>query len=113
MTPHPTTTLPAPVRENEAVSRPRLFPPHNVLIMNDADHSMEFVVGVLQKVFGYGLQRSFGIMMNAHETGCAVVWTGPKEVAEFKAEQIGTFHEKSGRTGKDLGPLGVRVEPAE
>ena len=81
--------------------------------MNDEDHSMDFVVDVLRKVFGYPLEKSFGLMLTAHETGCAVVWTGPKEVAELKAEQISTFHEKSAKTGKDLGPLGVRIEPAE
>ena len=34
----------------------------------------------------------------------------PREVAELKQEQILTFSEKRG--GKDLGPLGVTIEPA-
>lgn len=89
------------------------MPPYNVLIMNDDDHSMDFVVDVLRKVFGYPLEKSFQLMLAAHETGCAIVWTGTKEVAELKAEQISTFHEKSARGGKDLGPLNVRIEPAE
>ncbi len=105
--------MPTPVLEPEATSRPRLLPPYNVILMNDDDHSMDFVVDVLRKVFGYPLERSFELMLTAHETGCAVVWTGPKEVAELKAEQISTFHETSQRTGKDLGPLSVRIEPAE
>ena len=114
MTPHAaTSTPPLPVLEPEVRSRPRLLPPYNVLIMNDDDHSMDFVVDVLRKVFGYPLEKSFELMLNAHETGCSVVWTGPKEVAELKAEQISTFHEKNERTGKNLGPLGVRIEPAE
>jgi len=40
------------------------------------------------------------------------VWTAPKEVAELKAEQIQTFHEVREHDGKQLGPVGVRVEPA-
>ena len=36
-----------------------------------------------------------------------------EEVAELKAEQISTFHETRQRDNKDLGPLGVRIEPAE
>lgn len=102
-----------PVLEPEATSRTRLLPPYNVILENDDHHSMEFVVDVLRKVFGYPIEKSVQMMMTAHETGCAVVWTGPKEVAELKAEQMTTFHEKSSRTGDDLGPLGVRIEPAE
>jgi ATP-dependent Clp protease adaptor protein ClpS len=102
-----------PVLEPETTSRPRLLPPYNVILENDDHHSMEFVIDVLRKVFGYPLEKSFQLMLTAHETGCAVVWTGPKEVAELKAEQMTTFHEKSARSGQELGPLGVRIEPAE
>lgn len=102
-----------PVLEPKSSSRPRLLPPYNVILENDDHHSMDFVVDVLRKVFSYPMEKSFQMMLVAHETGCAVVWTGPKEVAELKAEQMLTFHEKSSRTGEDLGPLGVRIEPAE
>ena len=102
-----------PVMEPEVNSRSRILPPYNVLLMNDDDHSMEFVVEVLRKVFSYPMEKSFSLMLNAHETGCSVVWTGSKEVAELKAEQISTFHETRQRDNKDLGPLGVRIEPAE
>jgi ATP-dependent Clp protease adaptor protein ClpS len=104
---------PTPVLEPEVQTRSKLLPPYNVILENDDDHSMEFVVSVLQKVFGYPLERSAQLMLTAHETGCAVVWTGPKEVAELKAEQMTTFHEFRDRDKKDLGPVGVRIEPAE
>ena len=103
----------APVLEPEVTSRARFLPPHNVILMNDDDHSMDFVVDVLRKVFNFPLEKSFQLMLVAHETGCVVLWTGPKEVAELKAEQIGTFHEIRERDKKDLGALGVRIEPAE
>jgi hypothetical protein len=41
-----------------------------------------------------------------------VVWTGPKEVAELKAEQIQTFHEIREPDARNLGPLGCTIEPA-
>ena len=40
-----------------------------------------------------------------------VIWTGSKEVAELKLEQMLSFHE-SRPNGQKLGPLGVRIEPA-
>lgn len=113
MSPFAAGTRPTPVLEPDVDTRPRLLPPYNVILQNDDDHSMEFVVEVLRKVFGYPLEKSFQLMLTAHESGCAVVWTGPKEVAELKAEQMTTFHEVRERDSKDLGPLGVRIEPAE
>ncbi|MBI2806568.1 MAG: ATP-dependent Clp protease adaptor ClpS [Planctomycetes bacterium] len=89
----------------------RLLPPYNVILENDDYHSMEFVIGVLQKALGYNEQRSFQLMRLAHESGQAIVWTGSKEVAELKMEQMQSFHETS-QNGKKLGPLSVRIEPA-
>lgn len=106
-------TNPNPTLEPEVVTRTRFLPPYNVILENDEDHSMDFVVNVLRKVFGFDLTKSVQLMLAAHETGCAVVWTGPKEVAELKAEQMTTFHEIRERDQKDLGSLGVRIEPAE
>jgi ATP-dependent Clp protease adaptor protein ClpS len=89
----------------------RLLPPYNVILENDDHHSMEFVLEVLQKALGYNEQRSYQLMMLAHETGQAIVWTGSKEVAELKLEQMLSFHETR-PDGRKLGALGVRIEPA-
>ena len=91
-------------------TRTRLLPPYHVILENDDHHSMEFVVEVLCKVLGCPSERAVLLMMEAHTTGRAVVWTGAREVAELKAEQIQTFHES--RPDRDLGPLGCYIEPA-
>jgi ATP-dependent Clp protease adaptor protein ClpS len=90
----------------------RRIPPYNVILENDDHHSMEFVIEVLGKALGYNLERAFQLMMQAHTSGRAVVWTGPKEVAELKADQIRSFSEIRERDGARLGPLGCSVEPA-
>jgi ATP-dependent Clp protease adaptor protein ClpS len=102
-----TTTRPI---EREEVKTRRL-PPYHVILENDDHHSMEFVMGVLQKALGYDEQKSFQLMLLAHESGQAIVWTGSKEVAELKLEQMTSMHEISAK-GQKLGPLGVRIEPA-
>ncbi len=89
----------------------RRIPPYHVILLNDDHHSMEFVVDVLCKTLGYTPERCVQLMFVAHHSGRAVVWTGPKEVAELKADQIRTFHEFRGE-GRDLGPLGCEIEPA-
>jgi ATP-dependent Clp protease adaptor protein ClpS len=102
----PATPTVAPATDTKS----RLLPPYHVIIENDDQHSQMFVVLVLRKVFGYDEPKAIDLMLMAHETGEAVVWTGAKEVAELKLDQLRTFHEERGET--DLGPLGCRIEPA-
>jgi len=100
-----TTTKP---REDISTRR---VPPYNVILENDDFHSFQFVVEVLRKALGYSATRAQQLTKQAHTTGRAVVWTGPKEVAELKADQITTFHEDRS-DGTKLGPLGCTIEPA-
>jgi ATP-dependent Clp protease adaptor protein ClpS len=98
-------------REREE-TRTRRLPPYNVILENDDHHSFEFVVGVLRKTLGCSEQRAFALTFQAHNSGRAVVWTGSKEVAELKLEQIQTFHETRAADGAKLGPLSCCIEPA-
>ena len=102
-----TPVLTPETREDQQV---KLLPPYHVILHNDDHHSMEFVLEVLTKVFKYKTEETFTLMMRAHEQGRSIVWTGAKEVAELKVEQMTSFHEKI--SGRDLGPLGVSLEPA-
>ena len=110
----------SPRRLSETVVKPRgkkkkktrRVPPYNVILENDDHHSVEFVVEVLQKALGYAQERAYRLMMQAHTTGRSAVWTGPKEVAELKADQIRSFHETRSEAGGKLGPLSCYIEPA-
>jgi ATP-dependent Clp protease adaptor protein ClpS len=93
-------------------TRSRRVPPYHVILENDEVHTFEFVVDVLRKALGYATEHALQLTMQAHQTGRAVVWTGPKEVAELKAEQIRTFHEIRAGDKAKLGPLGCTIEPA-
>jgi ATP-dependent Clp protease adaptor protein ClpS len=106
-----TTILPMPRTLPEEDVRTRRVPPYNVIIENDDHHTCDFVVEVLCKSLGITVERAYSYMMEAHTSGRAVVWTGPREVAELKADQIQTFHEIH-PNGRQLGPLGCSVEPA-
>jgi ATP-dependent Clp protease adaptor protein ClpS len=93
-------------------TKTRRLPPYHVIIENDDFHSFQFVVEVLRKVLGCQVERAFELTQVAHDTGRAIIWTGPKEVAEFKVEQIRTFHEIRDSDGAKLGPVGCSIEPA-
>jgi ATP-dependent Clp protease adaptor protein ClpS len=93
-------------------TRTRRLPPYNVILENDDHHSFEFVVDVLRKALGCSEQRAFQLTFQAHTSGRAIVWTGSKEVAELKVEQIRTFHEVRAADNAKLGPLSCCIEPA-
>ena len=101
------TTRPKAKEDTET----RQLPPYHVILENDDHHSFEFVVEVLQKAVGFNEQRAFLVTKEAHTKGRAIVWTGAKEVAELKVEQIRSFHEIH-VDGRKLGPVGVTMEPA-
>jgi ATP-dependent Clp protease adaptor protein ClpS len=93
-------------------TRTRRIPPYNVVLDNDDHHSFEFVVNVLQQVLGCPVERALQLTLQAHETGRSIIWTGTKEVAELKAEQVRTFHEIRASDQAKLGPLSCSIEPA-
>lgn len=86
-------------------------PPYAVIVENDDDHTVEYVIELLTKVFHYPIEKCVKLTRQVHEEGRSIVWSGSKEVAEFHCERI-----KSG--GADFYaqktvtyPLGCYIEP--
>jgi ATP-dependent Clp protease adaptor protein ClpS len=102
--------LPDVTTQEETKTRTRRQPPYAVILHNDDSNSMQFVVMVLRKVFGYTPEKCFELMIEAHEKGRAVVWIGAMEVAELKADQIHSCGADP--LVEKAAPLGVSVEPA-
>ncbi len=57
--------------------------PWIVLVWNDPINLMSYVTFVLQKLFGYNLEKATALMLDVHHKGRAVVSTGPREKAEL------------------------------
>jgi ATP-dependent Clp protease adaptor protein ClpS len=62
--------------------------PWNVIVHDDPVNLMGYVTFVLMKVFGYNEQRAAKLMLEVHEQGFSVVWSGELEKAEFYAQQL-------------------------
>jgi ATP-dependent Clp protease adaptor protein ClpS len=54
-----------------------------VLVWNDPINLMSYVTFVLQKLFGYSLEKATELMMQVHQEGRAVVAEGSREQAEM------------------------------
>jgi len=62
--------------------------PWNVVVHNDPVNLMSYVTMVFQRVFGYGKERAEKHMMEVHELGRSIVWTGNREPAELYVQQL-------------------------
>ena len=88
-------------RPRPAPPKPGHLPPWRVLLHNDDDSPMDFVMLTLMELAALDEQRAFAVMMEAHRTGVGLVLVTHKERAELYRDQ---FACKS---------LTVTIEPAE
>ena len=65
--------------------------PYNLLLLNDDDHSVDYVVDLCSKVFGFSRERGVSVAVDVHENGRCIVYSGSLEVAELKQEQVHSF----------------------
>lgn len=62
--------------------------PWNVIIYDDPVNLMTFVTLVIKRVFGYPQEKAESLMMEVHNRGQSVVWTGEREKAELYVQQL-------------------------
>lgn len=62
--------------------------PWNVVVHNDPVNLMSYVTRVFMKVFGYAKQRAEKHMMEVHQKGRSIVWSGMREPAEAYVQQL-------------------------
>jgi ATP-dependent Clp protease adaptor protein ClpS len=79
----PSTLEPTRVREPEQDQQVAPDHPWIVLVWNDPVNLMSYVTFVLQKLFGYSLEKATELMLDVHHKGRAVVANGTRERAEM------------------------------
>ena len=97
-------------KKSPTKSKPKRMPPYAVVVLNDDDHSYEYVVATFRKVFGYDETKCWLLAKEIDTSGRAIVWTGSKEVAELKRDQIRSATSEFQGPHKVDYPLGVLIE---
>ena len=80
----------------ETIERPRTSGPDaglggnwQVIVLNDDQNTFDHVARTLARVIpGVSLERGYAFANEIHNTGQAVVWSGPREPAELYWEQL-------------------------
>jgi len=71
--------------------RLRAPPLYQVLLLNDDYTPMPFVVKVLQKFFGKGLEEATRIMLQVHHEGRGVCGVYPRDIAASRVARVGEY----------------------
>lgn len=69
-------------------SQPRWW---NVVLLDDEEHTYDYVIRMMQELFAYSQEKSFKIAKCVDDDGRAICLTTHKEHAELKQEQILAF----------------------
>ena len=84
------TTLTPPRERLDRGEGSGLGRPWNVIVLNDNHNTFEGVAFALSGVIpGVSYEAGLRLADRIHNTGQAIVWSGPKEQAELYWEQLG------------------------
>ena len=104
-----TETITSPVESTEHTTEG--LPPYNVVLLDDDDHSYEYVILMLRKVFGHPIQKGFEMAQEVDAKGRVIVATTNLEQAELKQDQIQAFGPDP-LIPRCKGSMSAIVEPA-
>jgi ATP-dependent Clp protease adaptor protein ClpS len=103
-----TITLP----EEKTEEKTKRQPPYHVILLNDDDHTYQYVIFMLQKLFGHPPETGFKMAEEVDKTGRVIVDTTSRERAELKQEQIHAFGPDP-LLPRCQGSMSAVIEPAE
>ena len=95
----------------EKGERVKRQPPYHVLLLDDDEHTYEYVIGMLRKLFGFSPERSYQLAEQVDLGGRVVLDTTTLERAEFKRDQIHAFG-RDWRIERCVGSMSAAIEPA-
>jgi ATP-dependent Clp protease adaptor protein ClpS len=89
----------------------KVQPLYHVILLNDEDHTYDYVVEMLVNIFGMTESKAFGHAVEVDTAGTTIVLTCELEKAELKRDQIHAYGADP-RLPRSLGSMAAIVEPA-
>jgi ATP-dependent Clp protease adaptor protein ClpS len=88
---------------------PRQQPRYHVILWNDDDHTYEYVIEMMQKLFGHPQEKGYLIAKEVDKQGKAICLTTTMEHAELKRDQIHAFGADK-RSAKSKGSMSATIQ---
>lgn len=90
--------------------KPKKQPRFNVILWDDADHSYDYVVLMMKRLFRHPIETGFQIAKEVDNSGRAICLTTTMEHAELKRDQIHAFG-KDELIARCKGSMSASIEP--
>ena len=84
----------------------------HVVLLDDDSHTYDYVVRMLQELFGKNREVAYNIAVRVDKDGRAILMTTHREHAELKREQVNAFG-RDPLMATSRGPMSAVLEPAE
>src|SRR5437868_12501080 len=89
----------------------KLQPLYHVILLNDDDHTYDYVIEMLQKIFGFTESKALSHAVEVDTKGTTILLTCELETAEHKRDLINSYGP-DWRLPRSLGSMAAIVEPA-
>jgi ATP-dependent Clp protease adaptor protein ClpS len=108
----PTQAAPREKTEPKKDQRPKRQPRYNVILWDDDDHSYDYVIRMMQELFGYPAEKGYQLAVEVDTAGRTICLTTTMEHAELKRDQIHAYG-RDARIAKCVGSMSATIEPVE
>ena len=98
-------------QETGAASQDQLTPLFHVVLLDDDEHTYDYVIEMLAKIFCHSAEAAFRHAVEVDTTGRTVVLTCEREQAEFGRDQIHAYGADP-RMPVSKGSMRAVIEPA-
>src|SRR5215470_3767813 len=99
------------IPEIEDDTSEKIEPMYHVILLNDEDHTYDYVVEMLTKIFGFSEARAFSHAVEVDTKGTTILITCELEKAEHKRDLIHSYGP-DWRLPRSLGSMAAVIEPA-
>ena len=89
----------------------QLQPLYHVILLNDDDHTYDYVIEMLEKIFGFSESKALSHAVEVDTNGTTILLTCELERAEHKRDLIHSYGP-DWRLPRSLGSMAAIVEPA-
>ena len=96
--------------EKQEKKKPKKQPRYHVILWDDADHSYDYVVLMMKRLFRHPIETGFQIAKEVDRSGRAICLTTTLEHAELKRDQIHAFG-KDELIARCKGSMSATIEP--
>ncbi len=107
-----TPTALAPEFGTSVQEQSRHVPQYHVILLDDDDHTYDYVIDMLRKLFGHTAERAYTLACEVDTSGRVIVDTNTLEHVEFKQDQIHSFG-RDWRLARCEGSMTAIIEPAD